>query len=169
MKIFDEIISELETILEKENLERNELGSPPVQKSVITVLGQMSLMLDKTAAISLALIATADIDAIIQGDSVLRNYFLKIIKQKGLKLDDLSSEIWIPEEATLLKYYQSPLLTIQYLDPVSALTSKAIKAKEKNRYLIKQALEHYGEELKSKILLYGGDIDYFLNDEKLKL
>lgn len=169
MKLFDEIIKELEILLERENLERLEMGSSPAKKSVITVLGQMSLLLDRLASTSLPLMATVDIDALIQGDDAARQYLINIIKLKGLVLDNLSSEIWIPDDAVFLDYYDSNLIKINYIDPISALTSKAIKAKEKNRYLIKHALSYYGDTLKNKILFYGGDINYFITDEKLKL
>lgn len=169
MKLFDEIIEEVEILLEKENLERNEMGAPPVKKTIINILGQMSLLLNETTSTSLPLMATADIDAIIKGDTIVRQYLLNIIKPKGLRLDDLSSEIWIPEDATFHEYYESNLLKVNYIDPISALTSKAIKAKEKNRFLIKHALKYYGNSLSNKILFYGGDIKYFNDDEKLKL
>ncbi len=169
MELFDEIIEALEFRLKEENLERNKMGAPPSKKTMITVLGQMSLMLDRTASISLPLMATVDIDATVSGDSTVLQYLLQIIKQKGLRLDELSNEIWNPEDSTFLDYHNSDLIKVIYIDPVSALTSKAIKAREKNRYLIKHALKYYGDRLKDKILFYGGDINYFLSDEKLKL
>lgn len=169
MKLFDEIIEELEILLVRENLERQTLRTPPFNKSVITVLGQMSLLLDKTASTFLPLMSTADLDAIIKGDPIVRKCLLDILKLKGLRLDDLSSEIWIPEDAIFLEYYNSDLIKINYIDPISALISKAIKAKEKNRYLVRHALNYYGDALESKIIFFGGDINYFLNDEKLKL
>lgn len=85
-----------------------------------------------------------------------------------MELDDLSTEIWIPPDATFNNYYQSAVLIVSYLDSVSALTSKAVKAKEKNLILIREALDAYGEKLSSNISKYGGDIEFFRSTTKLK-
>lgn len=169
MKLVDQIIKELEVRLDAANKEREEMGAAPFKKSEITVLGQMSLMMDKEASKLLPLAATADLDALIKGDSIARTQLQSIIKAKGLVLDDLSTEVWIPKGAKFIKYYDSDLLKVSYLDPLSALTSKAIKAKEKNRVLITEALKHYGDKLKSKITENGGSIDYFSQRQGLKL
>lgn len=57
------------------------------------------------------------------------------------------------------------MIDCEILDPVSALTSKAIKAPNKNHLLNGEALKVDGEELAEKIRLHGGDPARF----KLKL
>jgi hypothetical protein len=86
-----------------------------------------------------------------------------ILKSKGLVYDELSKEIWLPDNAIFIPYYSSENLTVSYLDPISALTSKAIKAREKNRFLIRRALEVFGKALTQEITRYGGDLNYFRN------
>jgi len=76
--------------------------------------------------------------------------------------DELSAEVWIPDEAEFITYYDSDDLSVCYLDPLSALTSKAVKAKEKNRPLIVKALKYYGKRLADKIREYG-DLDFFVD------
>ena len=81
----------------------------------------------------------------------------------NLAYDELSKEIWLPERSTFLPYYRTESLLVSYLDPISALTSKAIKAKEKNRFLVREALRVFGGPLAQEIIRYGGDINYFEN------
>jgi predicted nucleic acid-binding protein len=169
MKIIDQIIEELESLLDSANKQRENMGTPPFKKAEITILGQFSLLMDKSASTLLPLAATADLDALVTGDSIARTLLQSIIKTKALVLDDLSGEIWIPKEAKFIEYYESPLLKVKYLDPISALVSKAIKAKEKNRILVAEALKHYGDSLKDKIIANGGNIEYFTSNQKLKL
>lgn len=169
MKIIDHIVHELELRLKAINQEREAVGVPPCKKAEIAVLGQMSLLMDKSASKALPLAATMDIDALIKGDETARQELLIIIKTKGLVLDDLSSEIWLPKDAAFIEYYDSHLLRVTYLDPISALTSKAVKAREKNRVLIKTALAHYGAELQNKIESNGGDVAYFTQKQDIKL
>lgn len=169
MKIIDNIVQELELRLKAINQEREAMGAHPCKKSEITVLGQMSLLMDKSASRALPLAATMDIDALIKGDEAARQALLAIIKTKGLVLDDLSGEIWIPNDATFIEYHDSHLLRVTYLDPISTLTSKAVKAREKNRVLIKAALAHYGAALQNKIESNGGDVAYFTQKQDVKL
>lgn len=52
-------------------------------------------------------------------------------------------------------------MSCKRIDPLFALCSKAIKAREKNRILIAQALKVYGKSLVRLIEKYGGDLEYF--------
>lgn len=58
----------------------------------------------------------------------------------------------------------TPELTIEILSPIAALTSKAIKAPEKNRILLTEALAAYGDELANKILRHGDDLTKFITE-----
>ena len=112
---------------------------------------------------------TNDLDALLTSKWGEENLFRDILKTKGLVFDELSNEIWLPQDATFIEYYESPFVKVSYLDPISALTSKAIKAKEKNKTLITNALKIYGDKLASNIKLYGGDLAFFSEDTQLKL
>ncbi len=169
MELINEIISEIEKSIASENIERSRLGAAPIVKSIINVLGQISLFMDEDARVRLPLAHTADIDALIQGENITREFLIKALKQKGLELDSLSSEIWIPPGAIFKPYYESDTLTISYLDPIATLTSKAVKAKEKNQILIHEALAVYGESLALQISKHGGELEFFRTKQKLKL
>jgi len=87
--------------------------------------------------------------------------FKTVIARNGYRFDDLATQIWLPKNATFHTIYESEILIVKTVDPISALISKAVKAKEKNRGLIKQALTKLGDELAGGIELNGGDLGYF--------
>ena len=81
----------------------------------------------------------------------------------------MSSEVWIPPGAKYLEIFSGNALDCEILDPISALVSKAIKAPEKNRILVREALNVYGETLEAKIKEHGGNIEDFKRKQKLTL
>lgn len=172
MALIDELISEVTSKLSAENIERRESGVPELPLYGIKILGQMSLLMDPDASKLLPLAMTVDLDALLTGsrqESYLRTILKEILNKRGLDYDDLSSEIWLPSDAIFIKYFENHLLIVERLDPISALTSKAIKAPEKNKELLRHALGVYGEPLKQKILQHGGSLDLFNRRTKTKL
>lgn len=153
-------MEQLDAELTRINSERGLEDLPSLKTVEIKILGQMSLLMDPSAK-NINPTATRDLDALIIGDFVAANALRSILKSKGLVYDELSKEIWLPDNAQFIPYYNSDNLIVSYLDPISALTSKAIKAKEKNRFLIRRALGIFGEALALEICKYGGDINYF--------
>lgn len=152
-KILTQIISSLEQLIETTNSERFKDDVPRLDKIDIKVLGQFSLMADPEASKKLPLVATMDFDALIQGDWSARTLLKIALAKFNLEYDDLSKEIWLPDDAKFIGLYDSNTLKVSYLSAVDALTSKAIKAPEKNKNLIDQSLKIY-PELKIKIEKY---------------
>ena len=167
MKLIDKIINDLE---EQLRLRREELGGDSSSNKIeIQMLGQMSLLMNKDITTKLTLAHTKDVDALLKGKSGESQVFRKVVKSNGLEFDELSEEVWIPKDAKFLEYYDSPYVKVTYLDPISALTSKAIKAKEKNRILVRDGLKIFGDTLATKIASNGGDIEYFKRSKAMKL
>lgn len=167
MKLIDNLIKELE---EQLRLRREELGEDSLNSKIeIHMLGQMSLLMNKNIAEKITLVQTNDVDALLKGKTGEAQVFKRVVRSKGLEFDELSREVWIPKDAEFLEYYDSPFVRVTYLDPISALISKAIKAKEKNRILVREALIIYGDALATKIISNGGDIDYFKLSKPMKL
>ncbi|HLG19013.1 MAG TPA: hypothetical protein VI895_04245 [Bdellovibrionota bacterium] len=159
---FEQILRELDERIEKENERRraDEITSYPKMK--ILLLGQMGLFAhpDELEA-KLHLVGTADVDAKIQAEYSLVQLFEKVLEAFGLEYDRDSHLVWVPPESTQITIFETPRLKCDVVNPLYLLTSKAIKAKEKNRILIKQALKIYGRELESLIRQHGGDPNYF--------
>lgn len=168
MKLIDDIIEELEKGIEAKHREFSDEGLLS-EKVKIQILGQMSLLMNPDVNSRIPLLGTQDVDALLKGRWDQTKIFRDVLNSKGLTFDELSSEVWLPKEAEFIEYYDSLYVNVSYLDPISALTSKAIKAAEKNKSLISDALKVYGDILAAKITSYGGDVSFFAVSKKLKL
>jgi len=92
-------------------------------------------------------------------NSLLADEFLlkKILKEFGYFFDELSEEIWMPEDTIWEVVHIGENVRLYKARAIDVLVSKAIKAKVKNRVLIKNALLVYGDELKDRIIKFGGE------------
>lgn len=161
MKKILEVVKELDLSIERENNRRKKEGVVLLSRAGIDILGQMSLFLAAEIRTHLHLFATYDLDALVKGDYWIKEKFQALLKKEGLELDPLSHEIWIPLGSTFKLLFSSNRITCRSLDPLYALLSKAIKAKEKNRILVAEALVFYGNKLAKLIKKFDGDLDYF--------
>lgn len=144
-KTISNIISTLEQLIETANSERSKDELPGLKKIEIKILGQFSLMADPEASAKLPLVATRDFDALVEGDWSARTLLKIALAEFNLEYDDLSKEIWLPDNARFVEIYDSNTLKVSYLSTLDALTSKAVKAPEKNKNLISKSLEIYPE------------------------
>jgi len=161
MEILEKIFQQLDKAIEKENDERRQEGALGLPHAEIKILGQMSLISNPEVQAKITLFATFDVDAIIKAPHWIETAFKNLLEKERFELDPLSHEIWIPKESTFTTIFSSSRLTCSRLDPLFTLLSKAIKAKEKNKVLIAQALAVYGDDLKNLIIKYEGDLNYF--------
>ena len=161
MDILEKVFRALDKEIEIENQQRREDSALLLTKAEIRLLGQMSLISNPEVQAQITLLATFDVDALVKGGHWIESKFRDLLKKEDLELDSLSHEIWIPSESTFTEVFSSNRLVCLRLDPLYVFLSKAIKAKEKNRMLIAQALEIYGNELRKLIQKYGGDLKYF--------
>jgi hypothetical protein len=168
MKLINKVIEDLEEAL---RLRREDLGDSVMSdnKIEINVLGQMSLLMNEEVSSKIRLAYTKDVDALLKGKWGETQVFRDVLKSNGLAFDELSTEIWIPKDSNFIQYYDSTWVKVSHLDPISAITSKAIKAKEKNKHLVSDALKLFGDVLASKIISNGGDITYFTITKTIKL
>jgi len=152
---FSEMLRDYEKRIDQINAERQIEGLPFLPALGVRVLGQMSLWLDARASSSLHLVRTNDLDALLEGDWLCKLEFKRILEIHGLVYDELSSEIWIPPGSTFRLFYESHHIKCEYLDPLSTLLSKALKAPDKNSTLIREALQIYGPELEMLLRNHG--------------
>jgi hypothetical protein len=119
-------------MIEKINLERRTNGLFIVPKATVRLLGQMSLLSHDHVAMVLSLAQTGDLDA------------------------------FLVMEETVKKQFDFENISIESIDPESALVSKAVKAPLKNKQLIREAIAS-GEfpTLIDRILANDGKLEDF--------
>jgi hypothetical protein len=134
----------------------------------VLILGQFTLLANDVAARVLTLQRTNDLDAVIKENdwNIRRILDKEILRKHGLELEPQSDDIWIPPGAKydLLQDFKN--VRVKLLDPESALVSKAVKAKKKNKILIIDAVAS-GEfpTLVERIEKNGGDLEYFIGED----
>jgi hypothetical protein len=165
-KLMEKIFADLNQTVELENRQRLEDGTLMISKSEVIIYGQMSLMLNESAATFLKLIQTADMDAQLRMDYFTKNKLLELLKAKGLVYDDDSHLVRIPKDAKTIELFQFKNIEVKLIDAESILVSKAIHAPQKNKQLIRQAIET-GKfpTLVDRIIESNGNLEYFLEDD----
>ena len=128
-------------------------------------MGQMSLLANKKVSLLLSLAQTADMDALLTMDHVLKEELKTCLRKHGLVYDEDSHLIWIPKGATFDDLFDLKNVIVKAIDPMSALVSKAVKAPQKNKQLIREAIAS-GKfpGLADRIETDGGNLDFFAKD-----
>jgi hypothetical protein len=164
VKLFERIIEKLEVQIGELNRVRIENGDFRLPKAKIVLLGQFSLLANPRISAQLHIPATMDVDARIEANHQIKEAFLKILDSEGLHYDEDSGLVWIPPKSTFETIYESTTVEVTAISPIYGILSKAIKAKEKNRLLVQEAIGIFGESLVKLIVKYGGDPEYFIKD-----
>ena len=125
----------------------------------------MSLMLNESVATILNLIQTGDMDAELQMDYFTKNKLMELLEANGLVYDEDSHLIWIPENAKAIDLFKFKNIEVKLIDAESIFVSKAVRAPQKNRQLIRQAIAS-GKfpDLVDRIIENKGNLDFFLED-----
>ena len=163
--LIEKIFSELDQAVESENRQRLKEGTLRIPKAEVILLGQMSLMLNESAATILTLIQTGDMDAKLRMDYFTKNKLMDLLEANGLVFDEDSHLIWIPEDAQVINLFKFNNIEVKLIDAESTLVSKAIHAPLKNKQLIRQAIAT-GKfpNLVDRIIENNGKLDLFLED-----
>ena len=157
------VFVELNTRIRRINRQRRGEGLSETRPCEVTLLGQMSLLVDPRASEALSLAQTADLDALLKMDHAVKEEFKKILRAEGLIYDEDSPLIWIPKDAKIRKVIDVGSITIKAIDAESALVSKAVKAPEKNKQLIREAIASEAfPGLVKRLLKNGGKLEDFL-------
>lgn len=168
-QLMEKIFTALNQAVELENLQRLKEGTLTIPKSEILLFGQMSLMLNESVAANLNLVQTADMDAKLRMDYFTKNKLLELLEANGLVYDEDSHLVWIPENARTIEWLMLKNIEVKLMDAESTLVSKAIRAPQKNKQLIRQAIAS-GKfpNIVDRIIQNNGKLDFFLedNDEK---
>lgn len=169
MKTFTDRLRKIFTLLDQRitilNQERKEMGSPQITCAQIELLGQMSLLSNEMVSHQITLADTADMDAHLKTEYVVEKELRRLLQEHGLIYDESSGEVWIPPNTRFEPLFNFSNVVVTRIDPESALVSKAVKAREKNRILIQEAIAtNIFPKLTERIEKNGGDITYFLEE-----
>ena len=157
------LFHDLNIRIEEINRERSGEGLIPFKKANIRLLGQVSLLANEKVSLILTLAQTGDLDAALKMDHVVKEELKKLLLPLGFIYDEDSFQIWIPPGSVFEKMFDLPNLSVESIDPESALVSKAVKAPLKNKVLIREAIASNAfPKLAARIVKNGGRLEDFL-------
>jgi len=163
LKLLSNVFSHLDECTDQENRKRFVSGAPLISEAEITVLGQTSLLAQPELTIDLELAQTGDLDAKLRCDYFIKSKLKEILPEYGLIYDEDSELIFIPEGSEFNKLGHYKNLSVKVIDPESALVSKAVKAPEKNKQLIRAAISSGNfPNLVDRITQSGGYLENFI-------
>ena len=158
-----ELFRALDARIQEINGERREEGLSPLARAKVQLLGQLSLLADESASLMLALAQTADMDALLSMDHVVKVELQKLLRSHGYIYDEDSPLIWIPPGSEFVGFLRLESVDVESIDPESALVSKAVKDPAKNKQLIRQAIaSNRFPALVDRILGNGGKLENFI-------
>jgi len=135
--VFRDVVSQLDTWLLQQNEEFRAAGLLPWDECEIKLIGQSALLEGRCA---LPLAATNDVDVYADYHNSVRLEFARLLAKRGLVLDPVGHEAWMPAETTYDLIYDGRLVKGFIAQPDFVLLSKALKAPEKNRTLLVEYL-----------------------------
>lgn len=162
-----QIFKQLDLWIAAENIEREDSGVRKFAKCHVTILGQMSLLVDDKVSAVLNLAQTGDLDAKLEMEFPVKKKLKELLSEQGLIYDEDSDKIFIPKGSRELPLFEFAYITVKRLDPESALVSKAVKAVAKNKQLIRQAIDkNTFPDLVDRIQANDGDLGKILDGYK---
>ena len=129
------IFEKLDRWIAEQNTNAIKQSFLPIQKSTFRVVGQSALF---EAKLGLDMAATVDVDALNNaGFSVLAKCS-ELLALEGLEYDQLSNEIWMPEETKYIELFRGKWLEAFLALPEYIMLSKAKMNMAKNRALLRE-------------------------------
>ncbi len=154
------ILRKLDDWMLKENAARNEAGTLGLGRAKLQILDQMALI---EAKVELELIATMDLDAFIKAEYAVTQQLEKLLAEHGLRLDQDSKLIWMPEETKYEHFFAGKMLDAELALPEYVILSKALKAPKKNMALMTEYLASGASANFQKLAeKYNLDLEQFL-------
>lgn len=158
-----EIFNKLNDQLEADNAERREESSRLIQKALIKILGQTSLLIQPELTYQLSLVQTGDLDAKLDAEHAVKTRLKEILPEYKFIYDEDSEMVFIPDGSSFAEFVDLSMVKVLVIDPESALVSKAVKAPDKNRQLIREAIASGDyKNLIDRIIKEGGNLKNFI-------
>ena len=132
-----EVVTELDDWMIAQNAEAQADGMRLLRPCTIKLLGQSALL---ESGSTLTLAATRDVDVVADYEWSVQCEFERLLRARGLDLDPLGHEVWMPRETRYGSLFSGRFVTLLVADSEAVLISKALKAPAKNRVLITEYL-----------------------------
>ncbi|MBM4252288.1 MAG: hypothetical protein FJ146_09975 [Deltaproteobacteria bacterium] len=158
--MIDKVFQSLDRDIARLNQTLRKDGVAEIPRFFIKLLGQTAVI---AAKLDIPVFATADVDAYANFTWLAKERFCAILAEEGLHYDELSNEIWMPRETTYSSIYSGLTFDGYRADLEYVLISKALKAKAKNRVLIRDYLVAGASPLFLNLCkIYGIDLEEFV-------
>jgi hypothetical protein len=135
--VLREVAEQLEQFALESSIEARRDGFLSPRPCIIQLLGQCALLESK---VDLTLAATNDVDVYADYEFRIEQEFRRLLGLKGLELDPLGSEVWMPRETRYQPLFHGRFVTLQVADAEAILLSKGLKAPRKNGPLLTEYL-----------------------------
>jgi hypothetical protein len=132
-----EIAEQLDAFALARGVEARREGLLSPRPCVIQLLGQTALLESK---VELTLAATNDVDVYSDYEFPVEQEFRRLLRLRGLDLDPLGGEVWMPRETVYEPLFSGRFVTLQVADVAAILLSKGLKAPRKNGPLLTEYL-----------------------------
>jgi hypothetical protein len=128
-----DVVTELDDWVVAQNAEARAEGLRLLSPCTIKLLGQAALI---ESGCKLPLAATRDVDVLADYEWSVQQQFERLLQARGLELDPLGREVWMPRETRYDPLFSGQFVTLLVADSEAVLVSKALKAPAKNGVLI---------------------------------
>lgn len=128
----------------EQDLEAMREGFSSPKKCSVRVVGQTALL---EANLDIEIAATVDVDAFIEAESLVIAQFSQLLRYEGLEYDQLSNEIWMPEETKYVDIFRGDWVVAMLAQPEFVMLSKAKMALGKNKMLLRDYIASEPAEL----------------------
>lgn len=135
--VLKELAAELDDWFVEQAREAVREGMASPRACTIEVHGQMALV---EREVKLNLVATQDVDVSGNLSGAARKEFERLLAKRGLVLDPVGHEAWMPEETQYETFFSGQFVTLKVADEECVLLSKAAKAPAKNGVLLTEYL-----------------------------
>lgn len=149
-------ITDFDTELAEESIRLFKEGKSGLSKVEINIMGQLGLLLGLD---DVGLNSTADLDATIRGDQVVKSLFKRFLLRHHLVFDEDGELIQMPAGTQWMSFYDGKLIKIFVADPLSIIKSKAQFQRLKDKAQLNKIFDRH-PEWKQKTIAAGISLEW---------
>ena len=138
------VFKKLDDWIQQENESAFKESAMQLSACSFRILGQAALL---QSELTIELRYTADVDAYTDAEYSIIEQLNFLLKPHGMKYDQLSAEVWMPEGTVYLPFYAGKRITVEVAQAEYLLIAKAKLAKEKNKALLAEYVSKEASDL----------------------